>query len=109
MAADWGGGIYACYCFWQKNILLGMVMMFVPSLIVSVFITRSADLERIKASAFGKYYARIYTKTIDTVRFGGFMLMAFGSWAHAWILIGGGIAVITYTWIYGLFQSPQRN
>lgn len=104
---DWASGIYACYCFWHQQIVLGLVMMFIPSLVVSVLVTRFADLEKLKNSSFGKYYKRIYSKSIDLVRFAGFILMMGGSWLQNWELIIGGFVVVLYTWILGIFTSKK--
>lgn len=107
LITDWGSGLYACYCFWDQQMLLGIAMMFVPSLVVSLFVTRFGDLEKLKNSSFGKYYQRIYSKSIDLIRFIGFIIMAAGSWIHQWELLFGGLAIILYTWVFGIFSSKK--
>ena len=84
-----------------------MVIAFIPSLIVSLIIVRFVDLEKIKNSQFGRYYKRTYTKTVDLIRFGGFVVMAGSSWEQSLPAVGIGLAIIIGTWTYGLFSSKK--
>ncbi len=104
LLADWTTGLYACYLIWHQEIIPAVVVAFIPSLIVSLIIVRFVDLERIKNSPFGRYYKRTYTKTVDLIRFGGFVVMAGGSWDQSLPIVAAGLAIIIGTWTYGLFS-----
>lgn len=100
---DWASGLYACYLFWYGEVTMGIILAFAPSLLVSLLVIRTADLDKIKRSTFGRYFARTYSKTIDLIRFGGFVLMAGSSWYHSIEGMAAGFAVIAGTWTYGVF------
>lgn len=101
LAVDWGSGLAACYLFWLRDIWTGVAVSIIPSLIVSLFIVRFADLEKIKASPFGAYYKRTYTRTVDLIRFAGFVILAGSSWWHSAEGMIAGLVVILLTWTYG--------
>jgi hypothetical protein len=105
LLTDWSSGIYACYLFWNHLLIEGIVAAFVPSLIVSLIILRFADLEKLKNSQFGRYYKRTYNRTVDIVRFVGFVVMAAGSWNQSLQIAGVGFIIIIGTWTYGMFQT----
>ena len=105
LLTDWATGLYACFLLWQQELVSAMVIAFIPSLIVSLIIVRFVDLERTKNSPFGRYYKRTYTKTIDLIRFGGFVVMAGGSWGQSLPAVGIGLVIIIGTWTYGLFYK----
>ncbi|MFA6456424.1 MAG: hypothetical protein WCW40_06330 [Bacteroidota bacterium] len=96
---------YACYLLWQQELIGALIVAFIPSLFVSLTIVRFTNLERIKNSAFGKYYKRIYSKTVEFIRLVGFAIMAVASWNQSLQFAGAGFAVILMTWMYGLFTK----
>ena len=104
---DWTSGLYACYLFWNQELIPGLVLAFGPSLIVSLIILRFTDLEKLKNSRFGRYYKRTYNKTVDFTRFGGFVVMAAGSWNQTIQIVGVGLIIIIGTWTYGIFQVKK--
>lgn len=103
LITDWATGIGACYLFWQKEIWLGAAIAFLPSLIVSLFVIRFANIEKLADSRFGKYFKRTYNKKVDLIRFGGFVVMAGASWWENIPGIAVGFVIIIGTWTYGLF------
>lgn len=107
LAVDWGSGFFSCYLFWHQEIAGALIIAFIPSLFVSMIVMRFVDLEKIKNSAFGRYYKRTYKQSIDLYRFGGFVIMALGSWYHSLPGAAVGLAVIVVTWTYGLFQKKK--
>lgn len=108
LATDWVTGFSACYLLWQQQMVSAIIVAFLPSLVVSLIIVRFADLHKIKQSPFGRYHKRTYTKTVDLIRFGGFVIMAAGSWIMQLPVAGAGLAVIIGTWTYGLFFKGEK-
>lgn len=103
LITDWSSGIAACVMFWIHEFWVGILFSVVPSLIVSLFVVRFADLESLKNSRFGRYFKRTYNRTVDLIRFAGFVITASACW---WNFIAGiivGILIIITTWTYGLF------
>lgn len=105
---DWSSGFFACYLFWNQKLIEGLAAAFVPSLIVSLIILRFTDLEKLKNSTFGRYYKRTYNRTIDLIRFGGFVVMASGSWNQSLQIAGVGFIIIIGSWTYGMFQTSAK-
>lgn len=107
LLTDWATGIYGCYLLWQHELVPALVVAFIPSLIISLIVVRFTDLEKIKNSRFGRYFNRTYNKKIDLTRFGGFIIMAAGSWNQMLVIAGFGLVVIIGTWVYGLFYTAK--
>jgi hypothetical protein len=107
LIVDWGSGITACYFFWMRDIWTGVAISVLPSLIVSLFVVRFADLEKIQSSPFGRYFKRTYSRTVDIIRFAGFVILAGSSWWHSAPGMIAGLLIIILTWTYGLFIKKQ--
>jgi hypothetical protein len=56
---DWSTGFIALYFLWQHNLVVALVIMFVPAITVSLLMVRYLDLEKYKQSPFGRY-VRVY-------------------------------------------------
>ncbi|MBP9212102.1 MAG: hypothetical protein KBF97_04825, partial [Bacteroidetes bacterium] len=95
----------ACYLLWQKEVAGGIIVAFIPSLFVSLVVMRFVDLEKVKNSAFGRYYKRTYKQLLDTLRLAGFAVMAIGSYNQSLPAAGAGLLLIIGTWTIGIFQK----
>jgi hypothetical protein len=102
LITDWSCGIGACVLFWLHELWLAVGLSILPSLLVSLIVFRLANLEKIKESRFGRYFKRTFNKTVDLLRFSGFVLLAIGSWVHFLWIMGLGMIIIIGTWSYGL-------
>lgn len=105
LATDWLSGFAACYLLWQKEVAGGIIVAFIPSLFVSLVVMRFVDLEKVKNSAFGRYYKRTYKQLLDTLRLAGFAVMAIGSYNQSLPAVGAGLLLIIGTWTFGIFQK----
>ena len=76
---DWSTALIALVPFWHHNLLLALLIAFVPSIIASRVIIRFVDLEKYKQSPFGKYVKQYMTRTIEAIRFIGSRVMAVGA------------------------------
>jgi putative flippase GtrA len=105
---DWGAGLIALYLLWQHQIVLGLVVAFVPSILASFLIIRTANLERLKQSSFGRYVRRYMSNSIRLIRLTGNVVMMIGAWYHLLYLIPIGLIVIVLAWSGGLvFKRGQ--
>ncbi len=103
---DWSTGIIALYPLWQHDLVLALLIAFVPSIIVSLVLVRFVNLEKYKASRFGEYIGKYMTRTIEIMRFVGYAIMAIGAWFHIVWLIPLGLLVIILAWFRGVI-FPQ--
>jgi putative flippase GtrA len=102
LLTDWGTGLYALYPLWQHQLILALLIAFVPSIIASFVIIRYVDLERQKQSSFGGYISRYMTRLMQAIRFVGYAIMALGAWYHAVPVVVIGLAVILLAWLRGI-------
>ena len=94
-------GLIALHPFWRHYFLIALLTAFAPSMVVSFFLIRFADLEKYKQSGFGKYVREYMTRPIEAVRFLGYGIMSLGAWLHAGWLIPIGLLVIALAWLRG--------
>lgn len=105
LATDWLSGFAACYLFWQQEVAGALIVAFIPSLFVSLVVMRFVDLEKTKNSAFGRFYKRTHKPWLDSVRLGGFIVMAVGCFNHLLLGFAIGLVSIIGTWTHGLFAK----
>ena len=107
---DWSTAFLSFVLFWCQELVAGVIVAFVPALIVSLILIRSADLERYKTSRFGRYVARYMNRAAQAVRLTGYALAAIGAWTHLLVLVPIGITVILVGWGWGLlFRRYKVN
>jgi len=92
----------AVYLLWLHLVVEGILVAFVPSLIISLFMLKLMDFEKQKQSRLGKYVKKYMGKGTDTVRSIGFLVMLVGSWFHFIWLVVIGFVVIVFVWLKGL-------
>jgi hypothetical protein len=97
------------YFFWLHQLLPALMVHFVPPLIASALLIRYADLEPIKQSVFGRYIGRSMTRTIESIRLFGDLVMVVGVWVHDLLLLSAGLLVIIGAWCSGLLPSNTRK
>jgi hypothetical protein len=104
---DWSTGIIALYPLWRHNLALALIIALVPPPVVSFLLIRFANLEKYKASSFGKYIRKYMTRQVEMIRFAGYAVMVVGAWYHIIWLIPLGLMIILYGWLRGLI-FPER-
>jgi hypothetical protein len=107
LLADIGAGLASLYPLWRHELVLALVVMFVPPAVASFLLMRFADLEPQKNSAFGAYVARYMTRGVEAVRLAGMVVMAVGAWYRSFPLIAAGAAVIILAWLRGV-MAPGK-
>jgi hypothetical protein len=90
------------HALWQA-----LVMMFVPSIVVSALFIRFGDFSKTKESPVGAYLRRHMTRTMEAVRFLGMGVAAVGAWYSAWWLVPVGIAIIGWGWAGGFLTAAK--
>ncbi len=80
----------------------GLVVQFVPAIVVSAMMVRFGDLEKQKQSRFGNYIGKYMTKSTQSLRLAGNVQMIVGAWLQMLWLILTGLVVIVLAWLRGL-------
>jgi hypothetical protein len=75
-----------------------LIVMFVPSIIVTAILIRFGDFTSTRDAPIGAYLRRYMTRTMEAVRFAGLALAAVAAYHHVWWLIPAGAAVIIAGW-----------
>ena len=104
LATDWVSAFVSLYFFWRHELLTGLLILFVPSVIVSIALIAAADLERLRNSAFGRYVAQYMSPALQAVRFLGMLIAVVGAWYHVVLAIIAGFLVIVLAWAWGLLR-----
>ncbi|HUI29925.1 MAG TPA: hypothetical protein VLX91_06880 [Candidatus Acidoferrales bacterium] len=97
----------AVYLLWVHLIIEGLIVAFVPSLIISLFMLRLMDFEKQKQSRLGKYLKKYMGRGADTVRSVGFVAMLVGGGFHFPWLIALGFLSVLLSWLNGLIFTRQ--
>src|SRR5262245_35807893 len=84
LATDISASIVSTYFIWQHWFWTAMLTAFAPAIVGSMLVMRFADLERLKASRFGRYICRFMTRPVEAWRFAGQVVMWVGAWLHRW-------------------------
>lgn len=79
LAVDISTTIISIYLFWLQNIVLGLIIGFVPSITITAVVIKWVDLEKYKQSRFGKYIDKYMTSTIRLIRLMGLVVTLLGA------------------------------
>jgi hypothetical protein len=102
LAVDWITAFASLWYFWRHEWLTGLIVLFVPSIIVSAILVSHADLEKLRTSAFGRYIGLYMSALMQAIRFVGMFIMVLGAWYHSPLTILAGLVVILLAWMRGL-------
>jgi hypothetical protein len=81
----------------------------IPAMVVSSLLINFANLERQRASRFGHYVQRYMTRTMETLRLVGYIIMAAGAWYHAPFFFGLGLLIILSVWLNGIASGQSSK
>jgi hypothetical protein len=104
LATDWVSAFVSLWFFWRHELLAGILILFVPSVIVTFILVSYVDLEKLRASAFGRYVSRYMTQPVQLVRFFGMFIAVLGAWYHLALAVVGGFLVIVLAWLWGVLR-----
>lgn len=95
--------------FWMHRPLPALIVGFVPSVAITGLLVRWADLERYRASAFGRYMRRFMTRRVELARLAGLIPVWGGAWLRRPAIIVLGVAWIVGCWLWGLRLPRSTN
>ena len=115
LATDWGTGLTAAWLFWDHRLPAALIVGFLPSILMSIYLVLRVDLTRYRDSPLGRYFLSPRTRPGDPVRLFGLLLMWGGAWFNSILAAAAGLAVIIAAWGRGLFvkerwgTAPRRH
>ena len=110
MCTDIATGFGAVYLLWEQYLVLAVCIAFIPSTVLSMVLIAKVDLEKYKNSAFGVYIRKnMSSKSVDWLRFAGFVVMLIAGWNHWLWLVGAGFLIVMYCWLKGLITASSSS
>ncbi len=110
VAVDLGAAGLTLYLLWQHSVLPALVVMLLPTALVSSVLIRRGNLEPLKQSALGRYVRRYMTLPVQLARSGGLAVMVVGAWYRLPWALAAGAGIIAAAWLSGaLFPGPQEG
>jgi len=107
LATDWGTGLAAAWLLWDHNLAAALIVGFVPSICISIYLILRADLTRFRDSPLGRYFLSPLTRPGDQVRLFGLIVAWTGAWFNSMFFALAGLAIILYAWGKGLLVSRR--
>ena len=106
LATDIATAAVSAILLWHHRLVFALAIGFVPSIVVSIVLVRSVDLERYRRSAFGRYVARFMTRRVEVARLAGLIPLWGGAWLQSSTLVVLGVVWIVGCWLLG-FAPPN--
>jgi hypothetical protein len=107
LLTDWGMTFPALYFFWVHNLIVALIVTFVPPFIASGIIIRWVNLEKYKYSTFGRYINIYMTRWMEALRLSGMLPLILGAWYHIPWLFPIGVVIVLLGWLRGMIM-PQK-
>ena len=103
LLTDVGTAAAAVYLLWRGQPLVAIPVAIIPSILISTYLIRYGDLERLRDSSAGRYMkSSLDSRVTDALRLGGFLVAAVGGWIqNGWLIFFGFFAVLM-CWLHGL-------
>src|SRR5699024_2876524 len=105
LLTDWITGVISLYILWSHQIVTALIVMFVPSILVSIIIMKYVNLEKLKNSSFVDYIQDFMTKGVEIVRFIVVGIMILGVLFNLIWLIFCGLIIILAGWFREIFSK----
>ncbi len=109
LATDISAEFVSYYFFWKHQLLVGLLVLFVPSVIASTLIIKLADLETYKQSALGRYILTYMTPSAIAVRILGTVITHIGAWYRKPALIPLGLLTVLLGWLRGILLPAKSK
>jgi hypothetical protein len=109
LTADVTAELASTVLLWRHRLVAGLLVRLVPPVVASAIVMcRTADLERLRASAAGRYLRNHMTPQAQGVRAFGDVLTAVGAWRRRPVIIVAGATLIAGGWLAGLLAQERR-
>lgn len=107
LLADLIAAAIAVFLLWTHQIVPALLILFVPTTVISMIVMQRANLEPVKESRAGHYLKTYMSRAVEFTRSAGLAVIVIGAWNHlAWVMIVGAL-VIVGAWASGLI-FPNR-
>lgn len=101
LATDVSTSAISTVLLWDHELLPGVLVGIIPSIIASVLIIRFLDLESYRRSRLGGYVGKYMTGGMQGLRLVGQVIAWLGAWYRSPYAVGAGFLVILLAWARG--------
>jgi hypothetical protein len=109
LAVDIATSLVSTWLSWRHELAIGIVVAFLPSVVVTLAMLRWMDLHEQRDSRFGRYVAYHMTSMATAMRSIGQVGMWISAWIHALWGIAAGVLIIILGWTYSLPSWSRRS
>ena len=109
LLTDISAEVISLYLFWNRKLLTGLLVIFLPPIIISLLIMRWVDLEPYKRSAFGKYIQKYMTPSVVALRVLGTVITHLGAWYRRPLLVPVGVGMVVIGWLRGVLWPREAG
>ena len=104
LAADISASMISNALLWQHRPVPGLVTRYALPVVGSAIVLSSADVDRLRDTAAGRYVLANMSPAAIAVRLAGDVVMAVGSWYRRPALIAFGLVIVAAGWSEGLLR-----
>lgn len=104
LLTDFGSSFASTWLLWQGQYVPAVIVGFLPSIAITVWLVRYCNLQNLRASWFGNYLTEHMPGRIVGARIAGQLLVWAGAIAHVPWLVPFGYFVILLAWLNGLWD-----
>lgn len=105
LLVDWSMALISLCLFWQHELLPGIAVAVIPTVLVSFLVIQFADLYRYKKSRMGRYVHKYMTTEAQATRLFGFLVCAAGAWYQMLPVVAVGVILVILVWLRGAFSK----
>jgi hypothetical protein len=109
LATDVATAAISLALLWSGRLAAALVVMWVPSIAVSVYLVRRGKLNEVRRSRLGRYVLEHMTPVMEALRLAGMVVMALGAWLHLAAELVAGLCMIVGGWLLGAVAPPARR
>lgn len=111
LAVDIATGLSTTALLWFHLWIPAAAIALAPSVVITALLIRFADLERLKASTFGRYVAFHMGAVATTVRALGQVVMWLAAWWQlGWVVALGAVMIVAgWTWSLPKWRASRAS
>ncbi len=101
LATDISTSIVSTFLLWTNQVILGLSIGIIPSIIVSALIIRYLNLENYRSSRLGQYVGKYMASSLQGMRLVGQIVAWLGAWYQSLWTVASGFVIIVLAWTRG--------
>jgi hypothetical protein len=109
LSTDIVSGLLALILLAGHHLRWGIIVLIVPPVLVSGYLIRFGNLERLRVRPMGEYVRRYMTPTWMFVRLAGMAIACIGAWQRTLLVVVLGLLLIGTAWAQGALRQARAQ